>query len=98
MELPKKGLILEQHTCKILDKISPRKALFYCMGVLKGIYKYVQESKSEFKNWAVDVPEECFGYLLEEWKKKTKNRNDIKEMNIFIEKECNNWAELALKI
>lgn len=73
-------------------------AKFYCMGVLKGIYKYVQESKSEFKNWAVDVPEECFGYLLEEWKKKTKNRNDVKEMNVFIEKECNNWAEWALKI
>lgn len=73
-------------------------AKFYCMGVLKGIYKYVQESKSEFKNWAVDVPEECFGYLLEEWKKKTKNRNDIKEMSIFIEKECNNWAEWSLKI
>lgn len=73
-------------------------AKFYCMGVLKGIYKYAQESKSEFKNWAVDIPEECFGYLLEEWKKKTKNRNNVKEMSIFIEKEFKNWAEWALKI
>lgn len=73
-------------------------ARLYCMGVLKGIYKYAQESKSEFKNWAVDVPEECFGYLLERWKEKTKNKDYIKEMNVFIEKECNNWAEWALKI
>jgi hypothetical protein len=38
----------------------------YCMGVLKGIYKYEQESKSKFKDWASDIPAECFGYLLSE--------------------------------
>ncbi|MBC2709568.1 MAG: hypothetical protein HGJ94_00705 [Desulfosarcina sp.] len=65
----------------------------FCMGVLKGIYKYDQESQSEFKDWAVDVPGECFGYLLDEWKKRCKNEEDIREMDIFLEKGCSGWAK-----
>ena len=41
----------------------------YCMGVLLGIYRFDLESASEFKQWAGDMPQECFGYLLDEWKK-----------------------------
>ena len=73
-------------------------AQIYCMGVLKGIYRYDQESKSEFKNWATDIPSECFRYLLNDWKKRTRNRNDLKEMGKFIEKECGKWAKWALKV
>lgn len=83
---------------KYLELAMVKEAKLFCMGILKGIYRYVQESKSEFKDWAVDVPEECFGYLLEEWKKRAKNKNDINEMSKFLEKECNNWAKWALKI
>jgi hypothetical protein len=93
--------VLEPYNKKVgeyLELGMVRVAKFYCMGVLKGIYKYTHESKSEFKNWAEDVPEEYVGYLLEGWKKKTKNKNDIKEMRMFIEKECQNWAEWALRI
>jgi len=83
---------------KYLELGMAKEAKLYCMGVLKGIYQYVQKSESEFKDWATDVPEECFGYLLKEWKKRTKNRNDRNEMNKFLEKECSNWAELAENI
>ncbi|MBM4141878.1 MAG: hypothetical protein FJ242_10465 [Nitrospira sp.] len=83
---------------KYLELGMAKEAKLYCMGVLKGIYQYVQESKSEFKDWAKDVPEECFGYLLKEWKKRTKNRNDLNEMNIFLKKECSNWVEWAQNI
>ena len=69
-----------------------KEAKLYCMGVLKGIYKYAHESKSEFKDWAIDVPGECFGYLLDEWKKRSKNNTEIKEMNSFLKKECSRWA------
>lgn len=77
---------------KYLEMGMAKEARLYCMGVLKGIYKYARESKSEFKGWAADVPEECFGYLLEEWKRKTKNKNDIGEMNAFLKKECGPWT------
>ncbi len=42
----------------------PKEAKLSCMGVPKGIYKYVHESKSEFKDWAVDVPGECFSAIF----------------------------------
>jgi len=78
---------------KYLELGMIKEARIYCMGVLKGIYKYAQESKSEFKDWAVDVPGECFGYLLDEWKKKTKNKKDLNEMTTFLKKKCSNWAK-----
>jgi hypothetical protein len=68
------------------------------MGVLKGIYKYAHESNSEFKDWATDVPEECFGYLLEEWKKRTKRKKDLKNMEDFLSIECSDWAKWATTI
>lgn len=69
-----------------------KEAKLYCMGVLKGIYKYDQESNSEFKISASDVPVECFSYLLDEWKKRNTNNLDVKEMNSFLKKECGKWA------
>lgn len=77
---------------KYLEMGMTKEAKLYCMGVLKGIYQYEQESKSEFKDWAADVSAECFGYLLEEWKKRTNNEDDLKEMSEFVQKECNKWA------
>lgn len=83
---------------KYLELGMAEEAKLYCMGVLKGIYQYVQESKSEFKDWATDIPEECFGYLLREWKKRTKNKKYLKDMDKFLENECTNWAKWAFKI
>jgi len=82
---------------KYLELGMAKEAKLFCMGVLKGIYRYVQESKSEFKDWAIDIPEECFGYLLEEWKKRTKDKYDLNDMNRFLEKECGGWAKWAVK-
>ncbi|MCK4666191.1 hypothetical protein KAU33_05555 [Candidatus Dependentiae bacterium] len=63
-----------------------KEAKFYCMGILKGIYKYEKESTSEFKDWAVDIPGECFETVVNDWKKNCKNPKDIKEMDDFITK------------
>jgi len=68
-------------------------AKLYCMGVLKGIYKYEHESDSEFKDWAVDLPGECFHDLLDKWTKRSKMKSDIKEMNEFVMMECDNWMK-----
>ncbi|MBA7518348.1 hypothetical protein ES705_10418 [subsurface metagenome] len=78
---------------KYLELGMAKEAKLYCMGVLKGIYQYEQESKSEFKDWAADVAGECFGYLLEEWKKRINNKDDLIEIDKFLEKECSKWAK-----
>ena len=40
----------------------------YCIGILRGIYKFEKESTSEYKDWTVDAPAECFGWVLDEWR------------------------------
>jgi DNA phosphorothioation-dependent restriction protein DptG len=75
-----------------------QEAMQYCMGVLKGIFRYVNESESEFKDWATDIPEECFGYLIGEWEKRCKRKTQVKEMKLFIRKECHRWSEWANKL
>jgi hypothetical protein len=69
----------------------------YCMGVLKGIYQFEHESKSEFKDWAPDIPGECFDGLLKEWRRTCNRKRDLQEMNDFISRECPKWAEWATK-
>lgn len=77
---------------KYLELGMTKEAKTYCMGILKGLYKYDHESGSEFKDWAEDVPGECFGYILEEWKKRTNNEDDQLEMDKFINNTCGEWA------
>ena len=81
-----------QKVFRLCELNMQKEAKLYCMGVLKGIYKYDQESKSEFKDWAADVPAECFSYLIDEWKKRNNNEVNIKEINSFLKKECGKWA------
>jgi hypothetical protein len=68
----------------------------YCMGILLGIYRFDQESRSEFRHWAVDVPVECFGYLLNEWRKGCQNADPRNEMDEFVKNSCPKWAEYFL--
>ncbi len=70
-------------------------AKLYCMGILKGIYQYEQDSGSEFKDWATDIPGEIFGSILKSWAKNSKNK-DKKEMMNFIHEECFDWSGWAI--
>ncbi|MCA1991425.1 MAG: hypothetical protein LDL41_05170 [Coleofasciculus sp. S288] len=65
----------------------------YCMGVLKGIYLFAKDSKSEFKNWAEDAPYESFSRILKQWEKDCENPEHLKEMEEFINKTCPSWAK-----
>ena len=85
-----------QEMQRLLDLKMHQEAKLYCMGILKGIYQYEEDSGSEFKDWASDVPGESFGYILREWGKNG-NKKDKKEMKNFIKKECPAWSEWATK-
>ena len=63
----------------------------YCMGILKGIYKFEKESKNEFKDWATDASGDNFERVFEKWKERCTNLNDIKEMKEFIKKNFPGW-------
>lgn len=63
------------------------------MGILKGLYRYDQESRSEFKDWATDIAGECFGNILSRWRKGGKDKVLTTEMNQYIEDACPKWSK-----
>jgi len=87
-----------QELFRLCELNMAQESLRYCMGVLKGIYRYANESESEFKEWATDIPEECFGYLIGEWKKRCKRKGQVKDMTLFINEECHRWSGSANKL
>ena len=80
---------------RLLNLKMLQEAKLYCMGILKGIYQYKEDSESEFKNWASDVPGEIFGHILREWAK-NRIKKDKKEMKDFIQDEFPAWSIWAI--
>lgn len=71
----------------------PTEAKYLCMGILQGLYRFEQESNSEFKGWAVDAPGENFRSVLDEWWDSCENTEDIEDMKTFIQENCSKWAK-----
>lgn len=46
-----------QELYRLFDLKMHQEAKLYCMGILKGIYQYEEDSGSEFKDWTTDVKE-----------------------------------------
>lgn len=63
----------------------------YFIGILKGIYHFEKESKSEYKDWAADAPGEYFEMILDDWKKGFKNAEAVKRIEEFIKKHFPCW-------
>ena len=57
----------------------------YCIGIIKGITKFDEESDSKFSEWAVDIPSEYLSTVVDEWKKGDPNANDVEEIERLIE-------------
>ena len=69
----------------------------YCRGVILGIYRYQHESKSEFREWSVDIPIECAGDLLTQWRERGQDSASTTAMDEFIRDRCPNWARYFLR-
>jgi hypothetical protein len=71
----------------------PEQELAYCMGVIFGIYRYERESKSEFREWSVDIPTDCAGVLLDKWRERNREKASINAMREFVRSRCPEWAK-----
>jgi hypothetical protein len=74
-----------------------KEGVTYCMGVILGIYRYEHESKSEFRQWSVDIPIECAGDLLTQWRERRQDSASTTAMDEFIGDRCPNWARYFLQ-
>lgn len=63
----------------------------YCLGILKGIYKFGKEEPTQFAEWATDAPYNYFEVVFDKWKEKHENEDDVEEVEDIIEKEMNDW-------
>ncbi len=70
---------------RYLDLSLHNEARDYCMGILKGIRQFDEESTSQFKDWAEDAPGEIFDRILDDWKKACKTPEHLQEMEEFIQ-------------
>lgn len=77
--------------CQQLGRTAQAK--LHCMGILKGIHRFETESESEYKDWAVDAPSECFVSVYEEWRKGTKSKKDVAEVKQFVRELCPTIAQ-----
>jgi len=69
----------------------------YCRGVILGIYRFEHESKSEFLEWAIDIPIEFAGALQTEWRERGQDSISAVAMDEFIRDRCPNWARNLLR-
>ena len=91
--------IIEEELQPFIDQVEryhelgmPEQEATYCMAVILGIYRFEHESKSEFKKLAEDLPAECAGNLLEEWRARNPAQGGIDAMYAFIRERCPKWA------
>ncbi|MBU2574298.1 MAG: hypothetical protein KKH28_09510 [Elusimicrobia bacterium] len=77
--------LFEEHLRKCHKLSLVKQAKLQCMGILKGIWRFESESKSEFKDWATDAPAENSARVFDEWKKRSKNPKDIADIKSFMD-------------
>jgi hypothetical protein len=71
----------------------PEEASAYCLGILKGIYGFDKDSSTQYKEWAVDAPEEYFGQVVDAWEKIYHGRTPQLKMENFVKEHCPDYAE-----
>ena len=69
-----------------------------CMGIIKGLYQFEQESQNDFVDWAVDMPGECAVLVLKEWNTSDQTTEDLLEMEQFIKQSLPSWHRFLARV
>jgi hypothetical protein len=65
----------------------PAAAKAHCIGIVKGLWRFEQESYTDFSGWVEDAPGEFIDTVVEEWKKGNPGNEDIAEVMSIVEEE-----------
>ena len=63
----------------------PAVAKTHCIGIIKGLQMFEEESISDFKDWTTDAPGEYITTVVDEWKKGNPSDDDIAEIRSIVE-------------
>jgi hypothetical protein len=64
----------------------------FCVGLMRGLWKFENEGGTEFKDWAIDAPENYFKEVLEEWRKSATDKRAVREMDALVAREFPDWT------
>ncbi len=67
-------------------------AMHYCMGILKGIYRFDKESKTQYREWAEETPPEYFDIVLKKWKQDCATPDELVIMEKFVKDNSPEWS------
>jgi hypothetical protein len=62
----------------------PAVAKAYCIGIINGLWRYENESRSDFKDWVIDAPGEYVQTVFDEWKKGSPSDEDVAEVMSYM--------------
>jgi hypothetical protein len=65
-----------------------------CLGILQGIYNFDKDSSTQYKEWAVDAPEEYFGQVADAWENICHGKPPLSQLESFVKEHCPRYAEL----
>ena len=69
-----------------------------CMGIIKGLYQFEQESQNDFVDWAVDMPGEYAVLVLKEWNVSGQTKEDLLEMEQFTKQSLPSWHRFLARV
>jgi len=69
-----------------------REATYLCMGLVQGLYQFENESASEFKDWATDLPVGHAEMALEKWRAGEPTPAMIAALRDLVQKDLPNWS------
>jgi hypothetical protein len=71
-------------------------ALYLCLGILSGLYRFEFESVSKFKEWSMDLPGTYCRVVLEEWKRGGPPKIASRKLRGLIRDRLPRWATSLL--
>ena len=61
---------------KSQQRVMSHTAKAQCIGIIRGLWKYEEESSSDIKDWMVDAPGEYIERVVDEWRKGSPDSSD----------------------
>lgn len=81
----------EWRRCRELGRVED--AEHYCMGLLLGLHLFETESKTEFREWAEDVPDGLADQVLSTWSEWCPSTEARDEVTRFLREKCPRFAK-----
>ena len=65
---------------KLQNRNQPAAAKTHCIGIVKGLWRFDEDSVSDFKDWVEDAPGEYVTTVVDEWKKGNPSDDDVSDV------------------